>query len=57
MCVNMCCHAVFYVENPISSHGNINLHVMRRGISLHGIVYMMRDLSMEVSYRTDENEY
>ena len=50
-------HAVLHVKNPISSHGNINLHVPRCGISARGIVYTMQDLSVKVSYTIHENDY
>ena len=57
MCVYMWCHAVFHMENPISSRGNINLNVTRYGILPRGIVYMMQDLAVKASYTTHENDY
>ena len=57
MLVLMWYYAVFHVGNLISSCGNKNLHVMRGGISPHGIVFTMQDLAVEVSYITRENDY
>ena len=57
MHVHMWCHAVFHVENSISFHGNINLHVTRRGISPHRIFYMKQDYAVDAPYTTHDNNY
>ena len=53
----MWCQAVFHVENPISSYGKINLHLMRHGILPRGMVYTVQDLAMKASYTIHENDY
>ena len=57
MHVHMWWHAMFKMENPIFSRGNIDLHMTRCGILLHVIVYMIQDLYLKNSYTIHKNDY